>query len=156
MFTVPQFIDTEDKIIGALTVRQFIICLVGFLIMALAYKLVSSMVIFVIIVIICFLVFGALAFAKINGRPFHFFLLNILQTSKKPKIRVWNHKNYLKDIFNEADDNGEAIQETVNKNLFSKEKLLPRSRLNELSLVVDTRGAYKGRDDELSEILNKE
>lgn len=155
MFTVPQFIDAEDKIIGALTVRQFIICLIGFLIIALCYKLVSSMVIFVVIVILCFMVFGALAFAKINGRPFHFFLLNILQTQKKPKLRVWNHKNSLKDIYNEEEDKGDAVQETVNKKLVVPEKSLPSSRLNELSLVVDTRGVYKGGDSADTEILNK-
>jgi len=31
-----------------------------------------------------------LAFVKVNGVPFHFFLLNVLQTMKRSPIRVWN------------------------------------------------------------------
>ena len=38
-FTVPQFIDVEDKIIGPITVRQFIIMLSGFIIVAVFYKI---------------------------------------------------------------------------------------------------------------------
>lgn len=153
MFTVPQFIDVEDKIIGALTVRQFIISLTGFIIIAIAYKL-FPVFIFIIVTILSFLVFGALAFAKINGRPFHFFLLNAMQTSRKPKLRVWNHKNSLRDIA-EEDDTGQALQETANKNITVPHKELPKSRLNELSLVVDTRGVYKGGDDEEPEIIEE-
>jgi len=150
-FTVPQFIDAEDKIIGALTVRQFIICLVGIILMAISYKIFSFL-IFIIVSIIFLVIFGALAFVKINGRPFHFFLLNLVQTVKKPKTRVWNHKNSLKDISNEEDE-GKALQETVNKNI-SKKKM-SESRLNELSMIVDTQGLYKGRDNDNGKILRK-
>ncbi len=37
-FTVPQFIDVEDKIIGPLTVRQFLIMLTGFAVIGVSYK----------------------------------------------------------------------------------------------------------------------
>lgn len=152
MFTVPQFIDAEDKIIGALTVRQFIICLVGIIIMAIAYKL-FDMVLFIAVALLCVVLFGALAFVKINGRPFHFFLLNLVQTLKKPGLRVWNHKNQLKDATGEENDDGEALQETVNKNISPKKKM-SESRLNELSLIVDTKGVYKGGDDEDVKIID--
>ncbi len=153
MFTVPQFIDAEDKIIGALTVRQFIICLAGLIIMVISYKL-FDLVLFIIIGLLCIVVFGALAFVKINGRPFHFFLLNLVQTMKKPKTRVWNHKNSLKDLASEEQDEGGALQETVNKKDVPK-KRLPDSRLNELSLIVDTKGVYKGGENENVRVINK-
>ena len=38
-FIVPQFIDAEDKILGPITVRQFIIMIVGGLLIFAAYKL---------------------------------------------------------------------------------------------------------------------
>ena len=41
MFTVPQFIDVEDKIIGPITTRQFIICLVGLGLLVLAAYLLA-------------------------------------------------------------------------------------------------------------------
>ncbi|MBD3248206.1 hypothetical protein GF382_02860 [Candidatus Falkowbacteria bacterium] len=153
MFTVPQFIDAEDKIIGALTVRQFIISLAGFIFIAIAYKI-FDLGLFILVAILCFIVFGALAFVKINGRPFHYFLLNFIQTSKKPRLRVWNHKNSLKDLAKDEDDQGEALQETANKKIVSR-KDLPKPRLNELSLIVDTKGVYKGGDEEAPEIISK-
>ncbi len=136
-FTVPQFIDVESKIIGSLTVRQFLICLTGIIIMFISYRLFSFM-IFVTISVFCFAIFGSFAFMKINGRPFHYFVLNFIQTSKKPALRVWNHRNKDKD-FQEA-----KVDKTAKDKEFIPSKgKLSSSRLNELSLVVDTKGVYK-------------
>ena len=46
-FTVPQFIDVEDKVIGPITVRQFIILLFGGGFIFIAYRL-SDFVLFLI------------------------------------------------------------------------------------------------------------
>lgn len=143
MFTVPQFIDAEDKIIGPITVRQFIICLAGLIVIAISYKL-FDFGLFVVIGILCFAIFGSLAFVKINGRPFHFFVLNFIQTTKKPGLRIWNHKNSLKDLIVSEENDGREIQESRK----IPAKLRPAgSRLNELSLIVDTKGMYKGEED---------
>jgi len=140
-FTVPQFIDTEDKIIGAITVRQFIILLAGAIVIAIAYKI-FSFGLFILVGILCFIVFGGFAFVKINGRPFHFFVLNFVQTMKKPRLRIWNHKNPIKDIVF-SDSIGKEVQESR----FVPAKVRPAgSRLKELSLIVDTKGTYKGGD----------
>lgn len=148
MFTVPQFIDTEDKIIGPITVRQFIICLSGVIVIAISYKLFDFM-LFVVIAILCFAVFGSLAFVKINGRPFHFFVLNFVQTTKKPRLRIWNHKNPLKDLIISEEDDGREIQESRK----IPAKIRPAgSRLNELSLIVDTKGTYKGEEEDGEEV----
>lgn len=143
MFTVPQFIDVEDKIIGAITVRQFVICLAGLVFIAIGWKL-FDLGLFIVWGLLCIIVFGAFAFVKINGRPFHYFLLNVVQTSKKPRTRVWNHRNPLKDA-PAAEDQGKSIQTAPKIVAKVKPKL---SRLKELSLVVDTKGAYKGGEDE--------
>jgi hypothetical protein len=34
-------------------------------------------------------VFLIIAFFKINGMPIHFFFLNLLQTLRKPRLRIW-------------------------------------------------------------------
>ena len=76
-FVVPQFIDVEDKIIGPVTTRQFVILLTAALIIFVAYKLADTA---LFIFLLC-LVGGfalILAFVKINGQPFHYFLLNHL------------------------------------------------------------------------------
>ena len=149
MFTVPQFIDTEDKIIGAMTVRQFIISLVGIIVVVISYKIFTFL-LFVIIAIFCFLVFGSLAFVKINGRPFHYFILNVVQTMKKPQLRIWNHKNPLKDAVISEENDGREVQESSSA---PPKVRLAGSRLKELSLIVDTKGTYKGGEGEDVKII---
>lgn len=135
-FTVPQFIDVEDKIFGPITVRQFVILLVDGLILALAYKF-ADLALFAVIL----LIFGGaglmLAFVKINGQPFHYFVLNFLQTFRRPPLRVWQ-KQYsnaeLKQFIT-----GEKIIPIVAK---PTKEVVRGSRLSELSLVVDTGGRY--------------
>ena len=137
-FTVPQFIDVESKIIGALTIRQFLISLTGLILMFICYKLFTFL-IFIILSIFILIIFGSFAFIKINGRPFHFFVLNFIQTTKSASLKVWNHRNSLKDE-EEADVETAAKEEKEPP----KKPGLSSSRLNELSLVVDTQGMYKG------------
>jgi len=137
-FTIPQFIDVEDKIIGPITARQFIIILGGFMLIAIFYKL-ADFSLFVFLSIITLLIVGVFAFAKINGRPFHYFVLNLIQTIKKPNLRVWHH------VVLPVNNEDELVQvvptEVVNKKHYTD------SRLAELSLIVDTSGAFKGAND---------
>ena len=146
-FTVPQFIDVEDKIIGPITARQFIIFLVAAIIMAISYRL-FDFTLFATVSVIVFLLAVLLGFVKINGRPFHFFLLNLIQTWRRPNIRVWN--NRLARVIDE-----EKIPTLKFDSTRSSKEYYKKSRLAELSLVVDTEGEYRGadEDDEL-EIIN--
>ena len=150
MFTVPQFIDVEDKIIGPITVRQFIICLFALGVLVLAWKL-CSFGVFVVVGLFDFVIFFPLAFIKINGRPFHYFILNIIQTAKKPNLRIWNHKNYLKDLLSEEETGGEESQKVTKRTAIKFHPVT--SRLKELSLIVDTKGVYKGEGEEGKEIV---
>jgi len=144
-FTVPQFIDVEDKIIGPITARQFVIMLCGFLLIGICYRL-FNFTAFVMIGILIFGIFGTFAFLKINGMPFHFFVLNFIQTSKRPSLRVWN-KEFQKDLL---------IQEEKDTNISEVPVFEPRhytaSRLAELSLIVDTQGVYPGEADQSADI----
>lgn len=150
MFTVPQFIDVESKIIGALTVRQFIISLSGLIVIGICYKLLEFWT-FVVVGLFVFAVTGAFAFAKINGRPFHFFLLNFVQTSAKPPLRVWNHRLIKKDL--EEVKEGKQFSKS---NIVSAKPKLSKSRLNELSLIIDTQGSYQGEATENVNIAKEE
>lgn len=136
-FTVPQFIDAEDRILGPITVRQFLILLVAFLLVALFWKL-FSFILFLLLSIPVLMLGGILAFVRINGMPFHFFVLNILQTLRKPHVRVWD-KTLLDGelrLFLETDTH-EAPPPLVRK-------ASPHgSHLDELALVVNTGGAYR-------------
>lgn len=137
-FIVPQFIDVESKIIGSITARQFVILLGASLLIALFYRLFHFN-IFLIIAIFIALSAGVFAFAKVNGRPFHFFVLSILQTSRRPDTRVWNHKVII---------NEQAEKNTVQKVEYTPipKREYKKSRLAEISLILDTSGRYKGEE----------
>ena len=138
-FTIPQFIDVEDKVIGPITARQFIIILGGFMLVAIFYKLFDFS-LFVFLSIVILLIVSVFAFARINGRPFHFFVLNLIQTIKKPNLRVWYHTILLA---NEEDED----QMKIVPNIPIDKKHYTNSRLAELSLIVDTKGAFRGAEE---------
>ena len=139
-YTVPQFIDVEDKIMGPLTVRQFVILLIMAFIMFIEYKA-FDFTAFLLVAILTFMVGGTLAFFKVNGQPFHFFLLNLLQTFRKPQLRVWD-KAYttgeLKAILTAPPP--KATKKRVIK------KAVAGTKMSELSMIVNTGGVYNPED----------
>ncbi|MFA6027685.1 MAG: PrgI family protein [Patescibacteria group bacterium] len=138
-FVVPQFIETESKVIGPISVRQFIILLASGLLIYVFWELFSFW-IAAILGVFTLAVGGAFAFVKINGQPFHLFALVFVQTLKSPKLKIWHR------------DTKQNIKPAKEKE--PKVKLLPmtapkqvsQSRLSELSLMVDTGGAYKAEE----------
>jgi hypothetical protein len=137
-FTVPQFIDVESTIIGPITIRQFLIIVVGGIIVGASYKIFDFS-LFIAITIVTGILVLLFGFYKINGRPLHYFCLNVVQTLKKPSLRVWNNK---------AIDNIDMKVENIGfKDIIPEKEAYENSRLAELSLVVDTQGKYKQLDE---------
>jgi len=90
-FNLPQFIDVEDRIVGPFTLKQFL------------YLGAAGVILFFIWYFFQFWVFLlfaapvgafalALAFVKINGRPFIFYLSSFINYLRKPKLYVWKKK----------------------------------------------------------------
>lgn len=136
-FTVPQFIDVEDKIFGPITTRQFVILLVAGLMCFIAFKLADTGLFIFFLALIGSLAL-ILAFVKINGQTFHFFVLNIVQTLRRPSRRVWNKvtttaelKEILKEGTVEIPEQPKAVQR------------LSYNRIRDLTLLVNTGGYYK-------------
>ena len=147
-FVVPQFIDVEPKIIGPITPRQFIISIIGLGAMFLAYKL-ADFTLFVIEAIIIFIVAGTIAFLRVNGQPFHYFFLNIVQMLRKPNLRVWKQQVLEEKIIigKQVKNAHQYETEQENKSKESaiallKKKELTHSHLSDLSLLVNTGGNY--------------
>ena len=134
-FVVPQFIDIEPKIIGPITPRQFIIIIIGGGLTFLCYKLFSFWVFIIATFLFIVPVFGAFAFVKFNGRPFHYFILSIIQSVKRPSLRIWR-KEYIPEK--------EAVlpkDKKISEPIVTR-KPLPAGRLSTLSLQVDTGGKF--------------
>lgn len=136
-FVVPQFIDVEDKIVGPITVRQFVILLVAGLILAISYKL-TTLPAFIGIVVIVGGIAVTLAFVKINGQPFHFFLLNVLQTLLRPQLRVWDKRLNAADLLGLMEEKIAPPPPPT-----PRKEALTTTKLAELTLVVNTGGVYR-------------
>ena len=136
-FTVPQFIDVEDKIFGPVTARQFGILLAAAGPLFIAYKLADTS----LFIFLAILIGGSaiiLAFVKINGQSFHYFLLNIFENIRKPSRRLWQ-RNYDNAELREYMDAGK-IPEPEEK---VERKTISNTRIRDLSLLVNTGGYYK-------------
>lgn len=136
-FTVPQFIDVESKIIGPITTRQFLILLSAALIIGLSFRL-FDFALFLVIGITVLIIAILFSFVKINGRPFHFFVLNAVQTFRRSNLRVWNHQESIKEKVVVAEPPIKVESQAQVKEYYKK------SRLAEVALIVDTKGKYKG------------
>lgn len=136
-FVVPQFIDVEDKIFGPVTARQFVILMAVFLVDFILFRLLPF-VTFALVGILLIVLGGIVAFVKINGAPFHYFVLNLIQTFKKPHLRVWS-REYSTAELRELMRVAPALPSAI----FTRKGFTGASRLQELTLVVNTGGVYK-------------
>lgn len=137
-FVVPQYIDVESKIIGPISTRQFILIVVlgtiGFLLFRLA-----PLWLFIVGLPLNVIVFGSFAFLRVNGQPFHVFALSLAQTLKRPQLRVWNQEITPKEL-RKADKHEKTKSPKI---IANAKEVTSKSRLAELSLIIDTGGAYQ-------------
>ncbi len=90
-FQVPQFIETEDRIIGPLTIKQFLyIAAGGALCFALFFFL--EPVYWILSAVFIMPVSASLAFIQINGRPLPSVALAAIGYYWKPRFYVWQRK----------------------------------------------------------------
>lgn len=87
-FQVPQFIETEDKVIGPLTLKQFLfLAAAGAVSFALFFIL--KTVLWIMVTFILGTLAAALAFIKVQGRPLPSILLAALGFYWKPRTYLW-------------------------------------------------------------------
>ncbi len=140
-FTVPQFIDVEDKIIGPVTTRQFFISLAGLLLIFVAYRI-ADFSLFLVLAVIIGITTGVIAFLRINGRPFHEFLLDLLQSLKRPRMRIWQKTPERVQTL--------ALEQLPSVRLASvggRPATSQARTIAELALLVDTGGMIHRRED---------
>lgn len=142
-FTVPQFLDVEPKILGPITLRQFIIMVAVIIVEFLIYRIFLSVIAMLAVGLPVAALGGAFAFGKVNGQPLHYIVLNLIQYMKKPGRRVWDKT--LSDQELRVLLKKEPLPE---RKIFLQKAPLETSRLSELTLMVNTGGVYKGDNEE--------
>lgn len=137
-FVVPQFLDVEAKIIGPITGRQFILLLIMVGVDFLIYRIILNAFIAIPLMLLASSACLMFAFAKVNGQAFHYIALNMIQTLRRPSLRVWDKKLTESELRDRL--RPDKVEET--KEIIPKPRDLKTSRLSELSLLVNTGGAY--------------
>jgi hypothetical protein len=132
-FVVPQFIDVEDKVVGPLTFKQaaYVVGAGGFGLM-----LVTSVgfVWGVVLGTPIYALAGALAFVKINNRPFSLALFSMLNYALHKKLYLWKKTErpipQSTKLPSETEKDAHTIAHTIQHNT--------QSRLKELAWTLDT------------------
>jgi len=96
-FQVPQFIEVEDKIFGPLTFKQFVYVLGG---LGTSYILGRILPIFIAAPLILAVggAAAALAFMKLNGRPFGNALESAFYYLLRAKLYLWSNERSKKHV----------------------------------------------------------
>ena len=139
-YQVPQFIDVEDRIIGPLTLKQFIyiagaggLCIIFFVYLPIVFALLFSVPIVALAV--------ALAFYKMNGKPF----IEILEASFNyytgAKLFLWKHEVPKEKERTPAAEAAEAADRAARSARGAPK--LTRGKLSELAWSLDV----KSRND---------
>lgn len=139
-FVAPQFIDVEDRIIGPITTRQFVMIIIGGIIIFGAQKLLDTALfaLVALLVVSTVIIFG---FIKINGRNFYDFMKSLIEVLRRPRVRVWHKRVTMAQVLSQRKKEN---QPTVQTDFAPSRKTILSKHLSELSLIVDTGGRYKG------------
>jgi hypothetical protein len=132
-YKVPQNVEAEDKIIGALTMKQFIYAVIGVGIAFLSYVLFHAFPILMVIIglppTVLFLLLGLY---QRQDQPFEAYLLALVTFYASPRRRIW-HKDDIAEVFKlEAPKLAPVAAQRDSNDV--------RGQLEKLSQVVDTRG----------------
>lgn len=132
-FQVPQFIDIEDKIVGPLTLKQFLY-LAGNAALAYVFYTIIPIAAIGVLVAIAFLSFGGLlAFYKYNNRPFIKVVSSVFFYYFRPRLYIWRPRKIKEEKKRVID----MSRYKTTKNVASQASAPGSSRLNELNWKVD-------------------
>ena len=147
-FKVPQNIDLEDKIIGPLTMIQFIYVLVGGLIDYLFFQWFGTkhFWIFLILAIPIALVALALAFLKIQDQPLSHFVKAGLEYLSRPKIRIWQREGIAPQVILEKPKEIKAETAILPK------KHIEKSELEKLAYSLDTQSLSGSQEQNFGKV----
>lgn len=127
---MPQNIDMQDRVVGPLTMIQFIYAVFG---AGIAYIIVNTLPSplswGLAVLIVTFVV--ATIFVKINERSFLQFLGSLLMFTTKPRVRLWSKSNQpiSVDIYEAPDPK---------KNRIIQQKNISKEQLSNLASTLDS------------------
>lgn len=147
-FAVPQFTDVEDKLVGPLTLKQFLMLLGTGGIVMFFWSIFGIGIIFFLLALPTVLLGIVITFSKFNGRSFYHYLVPLMGFLFSPKALIYRKEGVVGVSFSEKSDRRSKRQETtVNAVLEPAE-----SRLRRLAYLLDQKTE---EEKELIELDNK-
>ena len=145
-YKVPLDIEAEDKILGPLSLRQFIYVIIGLLWAGLMWLLFSKIIVLMILLIVPITgFFLLLGFGRRQEQNFESYFVAVLQYFVVPRIRVWDKDLTQVELVKKVDVAQEVIP-LKNINMGS---------LKQLALIMDTHGAQKDPTIQLVDSTNQ-
>jgi len=135
-YKVPQNIDLEDKVIGPLTLKQFIYLLVAGMLDYMIYSTFTHWSGWLLIFLITAVAL-AFAFFKIQEQDFGYFLSAFISFVFSPKIFVWTKHSKSQEGLPKITKEEEKDEDD---DKLTKDPKKVRSRLQVLAEIVDTHG----------------
>ncbi len=139
---IPQNVYVEDRIIGPVSLRQIMICLLtgGITYMLYAsFEAARALTIFTrILAFLPFLIGTAFAFVKVNGITLTRFCLLLIERADKPVIRIWTARKGISISIGAA--SVKSDEELIKETRLEAEKRRDeekRKRIEELSSLLD-------------------
>lgn len=132
-YKVPQNVEAEDKILGPLSMKQFIYALIGIGWGAITYLILQKVIfIWIIIGVPPAVALLALGLYQKEDQPLETYVLAVIQFFTRPKVRLWQ-KEPIAEVFRltPPPPKPEPLQ---------RDQQLVHSQLQQLSYLVDTRG----------------
>jgi len=130
-FKVPQNIDLEDKIVGPLTLIQFLYIISGGIIVYLLFLTLGSTFFFWVLAIPVAAVAISLAFLKIQDQPLSHFIKAGLMYLSRPKVRIWQRHGVTTSAIKAAPVKKEGTTALPKKKI-------EKSELEKIAQVLDT------------------
>lgn len=138
IFNIPQFLDTEDKLVGPFTAKQLGWTIAAAATLFLMYVLFSKTVM-IILAIPVLAIFGGLAFYKPEGRPMTTYISSLFFFFLHPKMYAWKRQPDEKvAVKKSAPKKTETIQE---------KKQLTEDKIREISQLLN-RGSNSHTDNQ--------
>jgi hypothetical protein len=132
-YKVPQNVESEDKILGPLSLKQFIYAIIGLGYGFLTFAIFQQVILIWIIVGLPPMLFMlALGLYQREDQPLETYVLAVAQYFARPKVRFWQ-KEPIAEVF--------KVEPTPPKpQLKRRDPREVRSQLSQLANLVDTRG----------------
>ncbi len=151
-YKIPQEINVEDKIVGPFTLKGFGFVMAG-VVVAVCFMLVfmqAGLSFMPALIIGSFFgsFFWIIGFAPFNGKPLYTYAGSFINFVMKPRQRVWKRMEDKPKLKKPAD-------ETAKEEVAESDYVTPKariedaeSRIEDISLMVDTGGAYGLRQNQ--------